>query len=115
MHPRAIFHMTVGDERFSRNTVLQVLAFFFIYMALSALWAAGMMFDGLAFMDALGVSLSTMSNAGPAFGQFGATCTYAALPDFSKIIVFLSMLFGRLESVTLLSIFIPSFWKRSGW
>ena len=75
----------------------------------------GMMFDGLAFMDALGVSLSTMSNAGPAFGQFGATCTYAALPDFSKIIVCLSMLFGRLESVTLLSIFIPSFWKRSGW
>lgn len=115
MHPRAIFHMTVGEERFSRNTVLQVLAFFFIYMALSALWAAGMMFDGLAFMDALGVSLSTMSNAGPAFGQFGATCTYAALPDFSKIIVCLSMLFGRLESVTLLSIFIPSFWKRSGW
>lgn len=115
MHPRAVFHMTVGRERFSRNTVLQVLAFFFIYMALSALWAAGMMFDGLAFMDALGVAFSTMSNAGPAFGQFGATCTYAALPDFSKIIVCLSMLFGRLESITLLAIFIPSFWKKSGW
>lgn len=115
MHPRAVFHMTVGRERFSRNTVLQVLAFFFIYMALSALWAAGMMLDGIAFMDALGLAFSTMSNAGPAFGQFGATCTYAALPDFSKIIVCLSMLFGRLESITLLAIFIPSFWKKSGW
>lgn len=115
MHPRAIFHMTVGKEQFSRNTVLQVLAFFFIYMSLSALWAGAMMFDGLDFMDALGVAFSTMSNAGPAFGEFGATCTYAALPDFSKVIVCLSMLFGRLESVTLLAIFIPSFWKRSGW
>ena len=115
MHPRAVFHMTVGKEKFSRNTVLQVLAFFFIYMALSTLWAGAMMFDGLAFMDALGVAFSTMSYDGPAFGAFGATCTYAALPDFSKIIVCLSMLFGRLESVTLLSIFIPSFWKKSGW
>ena len=84
-------------------------------MALSTLWAGAMMFDGLAFMDALGVAFSTMSNTGPAFGQFGATCTYAALPDFSKVIACLSMLFGRLESVTLLSIFIPSFWRRSGW
>ena len=66
-------------------------------------------------MDALGVAFSTMSNTGPAFGQFGATCTYAALPDFSKVIACLSMLFGRLESVPLLSIFIPSFWRRSGW
>ncbi len=84
-------------------------------MALSTLWAGAMMFDGLAFMDALGVAFSTMSYDGPAFGAFGATCTYAAPPDFSKVIVCLSMLFGRLESVTLLSIFIPSFWKKSGW
>lgn len=115
MHPKAVFHITVGRERFSQNTVFQVLAFFFIYMALSALWAACFMADGVAFMDALGVAFSTMSNTGPAFGQFGATCTYAALPDFSKVIACLSMLFGRLESVTLLSIFIPSFWRRSGW
>lgn len=115
MHPRAVLQTTVGKEHFSSTTVLQVLAFFFIYMALSALWAAGMMLDGLDFLDALGVAFSTMSNAGPAFGQFGATCTYAALPDFSKVIVCLSMLFGRLESITLLAVFIPSFWKRSGW
>lgn len=115
IHPRAIFHITVGKDHFSSNTVLQVLAFFFIYMSLSALWAACMMFDGLDFLDALGVSFSTMSNAGPAFGEFGATCTYAALPDFSKAIVCLSMLFGRLESITILAVFLPSFWKRSGW
>ena len=44
-------------------------------MALSTLWAGAMMFDGLAFMDALGVAFSTMSYDGPAFGAFGATCT----------------------------------------
>ncbi len=115
IHPRAVLHVTVSHERYSQDTIFRVLCFFFIYMALSTLWAACMMMDGVAFMDAIGVSFSTMSNAGPAFGQFGATCTYSALPDFSKFIVCLSMLFGRLESVTLLAIFIPSFWKKSGW
>ena len=115
IHPRAVLHVTVSHERYSQDTIFRVLCFFFIYMALSTLWAACMMMDGVAFMDAIGVSFSTMSNAGPAFGQFGATCTYSALPDFSKFVVCLSMLFGRLESVTLLAIFIPSFWKKSGW
>lgn len=115
IHPQAVLQMKVGRESFSQNTVFQVLSFFFIYMALAALWAALMMMDGLQFIDAIGVSFSTMSNAGPAFGAFGATCTYAGLPDFSKAVVCLSMLFGRLESVTLLAVFLPSFWKRSGW
>lgn len=115
IHPRAVLQMKVGKESFSQSTVFQILSFFFIYMALAALWAALMMMDGLQFIDAIGVSFSTMSNAGPAFGAFGATCTYAGLPDFSKAVVCLSMLFGRLESVTLLAVFLPSFWKRSGW
>ena len=115
IHPRAVLHLTVGKETFSENTAFQVLTFFFIYISLSALWAICFMWDGIAFLDAIGVAFSTMSNAGPAFGQFGATCTYASLPDFSKVIVCLSMLFGRLESITLLAICMPSFWKRSGW
>lgn len=115
LHPKAVVRLTVGKESYSQSTAFQVLSFFFLYMFLSALWALCLMLDGVAFIDALGVSFSTMSNAGPAFGEFGATCTYAALPDFSKAIVCLSMLFGRLESITLLAICIPSFWKRSGW
>ena len=64
-------------------------------MALSTLWAGAMMFDGLAFMDALGVAFSTMSYDGPAFGAFGATCTYAALPDFSNRAAIISHFYLR--------------------
>lgn len=115
LHPRAVVHMTVKREQFSLNTVLQTLAFFFIYMSLSALWAACFMMDGQDFIDSIGLAFATMSNAGPAFGQFGPTATYQALPPFSKIIACCSMLFGRLESITLLAVFIPGFWRKSGW
>ena len=115
IHPRAVSRVHVGRENFSQETVLSVLSFFFIYMSLSFLWAFCFMIDGIAFTDGLGLAFTTMSNAGPAFGNFGPTATYAALPPFSKIIACLSMLFGRLESITLLAVFIPSFWRKSGW
>lgn len=115
LHPRAVQAVSAGENRYSADVLYRVLCFFFLYIMLAFLWAAIMMFDGLAFLDALGVSFSTMGSVGPAFGQFGATQTYAALPTLSKMVVCLSMLFGRLESITLMCIFIPSFWKRSGW
>jgi len=115
LHPRAVQAVSAGENRYSAEVLYRVLCFFFLYIMLAFLWAAIMMFDGIAFLDALGVSFSTMGSVGPAFGQFGATQTYAALPTLSKMVVCLSMLFGRLESITLMCIFIPSFWKRSGW
>lgn len=115
LHPRAVQAVSAGENRYPPDVLYRVLCFFFLYIMLAFLWAAIMMFDGLAFLDALGVSFSTMGSVGPAFGQFGATQTYAALPTLSKMVVCISMLFGRLESITLMCIFIPSFWKRSGW
>lgn len=115
LHPHAVRAVSAGENRYPADVLYRVLCFFFLYIMLAFLWAAIMMFDGLAFLDALGVSFSTMGSVGPAFGQFGATQTYAALPTLSKMVVCLSMLFGRLESITLMCIFIPSFWKRSGW
>lgn len=32
-----------------------------------------------------------------------------------KMVVALSMLMGRLESFTLLILFLPSFWRKNGW
>ena len=57
-----------------------------------------------------------MGCIGPAFGITGATCTYAELSVFSKSILCLSMLLGRLEIFTLLVMLRKSFWKsKSSW
>lgn len=115
LHPRQVVRVSVGDETFSETILFRVLCFFFVYVALGTLWALIFMAGGLEDLDAIGLAFTTMSNVGPAFGLVGPTFTYADLPDLSKAVVCLSMLLGRLESYTLLVIFIPSFWKRSGW
>ena len=115
LHPRQVVNVRLGDERYSEAILFRLLAFFAFYLSLSLLWTLLFTFDGLAFIDALGVSLSTMGNIGPAFGAYGPTFTYAGLPDFSKAVSCLSMLMGRLEILPLMILFYPSFWKKSGW
>lgn len=115
LHPHAYIHVRSNGENYPSDVLVSVYGFFFIYITAGFFWAALLMADGLHMIDAIGVSFSTMSNVGPAFGTFGATGTYAPLPFMSKIIVCCSMLLGRLECFTLMAIFIPNFWKKGGW
>jgi trk system potassium uptake protein TrkH len=53
-----------------------------------------------------------MGSVGPAFGIDGATCTYAGLSVFSKSILCIAMLLGRLEMFTLLVMLTPDFCQK---
>lgn len=115
LHPRMVYHVRSNGEDFSADVIYGVVRFFFVYMALDVLWSFLLIWDGVPAFDAIGVSISAMGSCGPAFGMFGATCTYADMPAFSKGVICLAMLMGRLESFTVLAILMPSFWRRQFW
>ena len=100
----------------SGDILLRVGQFFFLYIFAIVFWALLLTFDGIGAFDALGISVTTLGNVGPAFGIAGATCTFAGLSDFSKSILCIEMLLGRLELFTLLVMLSPEFWKiRNRW
>lgn len=116
LHPRMLSHVTLEGAEIGEEVLYGVGRFFFVYLMLSVLWTLLLIGDGVAPLDALGVSVSTMGSVGPGFGMAGPTCTYSALPDFSKGVVCISMLLGRLETFTVLALLSPAFWRRSkGW
>ncbi len=115
LHPQSVVQTRSDGENFSESMLLQIFCFFFFYTLSIFLWALLIMASGSAIPDAFALSIATMSNSGPALGQFGATCNWANMPDATKAVVSLSMLMGRLESFTLLVLFLPSFWRKSGW
>ena len=116
LHPQMLARVKSNGEDFPEDVLFGVARFFFVYVMLDVLWAGIMIFDGVPTLDAIGVSVSTMGSVGPGFGMAGATCTYADLPTLSKVVVCLSMLMGRLESFTILALFMPEFWRRrKGW
>ena len=114
LHPNQVLGMTINGHRIGDDTVVRVAQFCFLYVMFIALWALLLTFDGIDVFDAIGISVSTMGCIGPAFGITGAPSTYAELSLFSKSILCLSMLLGRLEMFTLLVMLQKNFWKSKG-
>lgn len=67
---------------------------------------------GMAFSESIGLSLSSLSNIGPAFGRFGPAFSWSALPDAGKYLASFLMLIGRLEIFAVLLLFTPQFWRK---
>ena len=113
LHPNVINQVKLNGRAIDEDVVYGAAKFFFAVVMLDILFAAVMMFDGIDFVDAISVSVSTMASVGPGFGIEGATSTYALLPSLSKFCACGFMFLSRLEIFTVLALFSPSFWNSS--
>jgi len=66
----------------------------------------------MTFEESIGVSISSISSYGFGLGSYGPSGTYESASVFAKYFLSFIMLVGRLEIFTVLSLFVPSFWKR---
>lgn len=65
------------------------------------------------FFSNFSAVLSCLSNVGPAFEAVGPYASFAGYSGFSKIILTLTMMLGRLEILPVLILFSPKTWKKS--
>jgi trk system potassium uptake protein TrkH len=97
------------DEAIVRGTLAYALIFMGTVM-LGALAVASL--DSVDLTTAIMASLACVANVGPGMGAVGPTDNYAFFSDTSKLILSFCMLLGRLEFFSLLSLFVPGFWRR---
>ena len=64
------------------------------------------------FEDAISLTATSISNAGPAFNHFGPMSNFSAIPYFTKVILCFSMLLGRLELIPLVVFFSAKTWTK---
>ena len=97
------------DEAIVRGTLAYALIFMGTVMA-GALAVASL--DSIDLTTAIMASLACVANVGPGMGAVGPTENYAFFSDSSKLVLSFCMLLGRLEFFSLLSLFVPAFWRR---
>ncbi|MCR5833158.1 MAG: TrkH family potassium uptake protein [Selenomonadaceae bacterium] len=112
-HPNLISQVKLSGRVIDEDIVYRAAKFFFAVVILDIAFATMMMFDGIDFVNAISVSVSTVASVGPGFGIEGATSTYSLLPDFSKFCACGVMFLSRLEIFTVLALLSPSFWQKS--
>ena len=111
LHPNAVIPIRINEKVVDSGMRTTLCAFLFVYILTAVVATMLFSFMGLAFSEAIGVSLSSLSNVGPSFGRFGPAFSWAILPDVGKYLASFLMLIGRLEIFAVLLLFTPQFWK----
>ncbi len=104
-----------GDEaRRVRRQGAYVAWIFFMLFALSmAGIATALAATGVAFDEAVVMTIAALSTTGPAASVvLDHPLSYTMLDDPGKFILVLAMALGRLETLALLALFNPQFWRR---
>ena len=112
VHPNALYRVKINGKVIPENTTSRVMAFAFLYVTLAAVSAWILSMTGMTLDESIGVSFSSISSLGTGLGSYGPGGSYASASTFAKYYVCFLMLVGRLEIFTVLSLFVPSFWKR---
>ena len=112
VNPRAIIPIRLNGSVISFGIVQRLLAFAFLYICIIFVGWIVLTLVGMPFVDALGASVSSISNVGPGFGALGPNGSYHEIPLFAKWFLSFLMIIGRLEIFTILILFTPGFWKQ---
>ena len=96
------------DEKVLANTNAYLAAYVIIIIISTLLISV----DGFGFETNFSAVLACFNNIGPGMAAVGPTCNFAAYSVFSKIILSINMLAGRLEIFPILVLFSRSTWTR---
>lgn len=110
-HPSAVIPVRVQGVKVENDVVSAVLlyiVFFFLIIFATTILLSLM---GLNFMASFSLSLSSMSNVGPAFDAFHSMSTWSAVPVLGKLLLSFVMLLGRLEIYGVLVLFYIRSWR----
>ena len=113
LQPHMILSAQFNGKKVPDSTYESVMTFFFVYIITFASSALLLSFSGLDFLTCISAAASAISNVGPGLGDIiGPEGNYSSISNYSKLILILTMFLGRLEMLTILILFLPSFWKK---
>ena len=92
-HPNSVRTITFEGKKVEENTVKSTCTFLFLYIGILILIMFLISFDGLSLDQALNASFTTFGNVGLCFD----ISNFAEFSNFSKTVLSIGMLLGRLE------------------
>lgn len=113
IHPRSVnvvkLDGRVVDEKDLRSTMIFFAAYMFITLAAILLVSV----DNFSFGTTFTAVVTCIGNVGPGLEMVGPMGNFSAFSGFSKIVLSLCMILGRLEIIPILVLFSGTAWKKS--
>ena len=117
VHPDAVRPIRLGDSAIDEDTIHDVFVFVFLFLAIFAVSSVVLYLDAirtgpdLSALEATSVAIATLGNIGPGFGVVGPMNNFLPFSDPAKLYMVFLMWIGRLEILSVLVVFTPSYWQ----
>ncbi len=113
IYPRGIFKIKYENNNIDEKFLASIISFIFLYIVIFFIITALLSTSGLDLTTSISAAATSISNVGPGLGDIiGPNGNFSNLSNFSKWILSLAMILGRLELFAVLVLFIPSFWRK---
>ena len=113
IRPRSVSNIKFEGKDVDDHTQSSVTTYFAVYMICFFLVFLIISFEPFGFETNFTAAATCFNNVGPGFDMVGPAGNFAAYSNFSKLVLSLAMLMGRLEIFPLLIALIPSTWKKN--
>jgi len=113
IYPRGIFIIKYDNSSVDEKFMASIISFIYLYIIIFFIITALLSLSGLDFITSISGAATSISNVGPGLGTtIGPNGSFSLLPDFSKWVLSIGMILGRLELFAILVLFLPSFWQK---
>ena len=110
LHPRSVSVLRFEGKRLEEQTVSSVSSYLAVYIFFFAGILLLLSFENQSLETNFSAAAACFNNIGPGFAAVGPTQNFDIYSPFSKLVLSLAMLFGRLEIYPLFIAFSPSTW-----
>jgi trk system potassium uptake protein TrkH len=119
VHPEAVRPVRFEGEAVDEETIQDVFVFVVLFVLLFAFSTILLYLDSLrtpavslSGLEAMSVAIATLGNIGPGYGIVGPMNSFLPFSAGAKLYMVFLMWIGRLEVLSVLVIFTPSYWQR---
>ncbi len=110
--PKTVRPLRINGEVISETVQHRALTFLLLYIGWFVFGCLFLSLQGLPFDSAVSAMTACLNNCGPGLEHVGAARDFHLIGPVGTAFLSLTMLLGRLELVTILVLFMPSFWRK---
>jgi trk system potassium uptake protein TrkH len=110
-HPKSVSFVRLNGKVISEKANITILSFIILYLFLFLMGTLVVVLTGTDPVTASSSVATCMAGIGPGLGTVGPSSNFASLHQLTKIILSMLMIIGRLEIITIFTIFTRTFWK----
>ena len=111
LHPNRIIPVRIGKKEISQEVATGISNFVFFYIFIVFAASILISLNGCDLVTTISSVITCVGNIGPGFNLVGPSCNFQFLSGFSKFILSLLMIAGRLELFTFFMLFSPHYWN----